>query len=93
MCYFLIYNHLRSDRWDQIAIPTNISSYSDEQIIDRIMQQGATLIRPDLLAGIRACQKEHGYIVEDGNGFNTGLITAGPGAPDKFSRCKNIYGK
>jgi hypothetical protein len=67
------------------VIPTNIRSYSDDQIIDRIMQRGTTLTRPDLLAGIRAYQEGHGYIVEEGNGFNTGLINANPGVLGKFN--------
>ncbi|MDR1336388.1 MAG: hypothetical protein LBK22_06130, partial [Tannerella sp.] len=69
MNYFLINNNLTSDPNDQTAIPTDIRSYTDEQIIDRIMQRGTTLTRPDLLAGIHAYQEEHGYIVEEGNGF------------------------
>ncbi|MDR2764703.1 MAG: DUF4469 domain-containing protein [Tannerella sp.] len=85
MDYFLIDNYLTSDPNDQTAIPTNIRSYSDEQIIDRIMQRGTTLTRPDLLAAIRAYQEEYGLIVEEGNGFNTGLITAGPSIVGKFN--------
>jgi hypothetical protein len=85
MDYFLTDNHLTSDPDDQMAIPTNIRSYSDDQIIDRIMLRGTTLTRPDLLAAIRAYQEEHGYIVEEGNGFNTGLITAGPDIVGKFN--------
>jgi hypothetical protein len=85
MDYFLIDNHLTPDPDDQIAIPANIRSYSDDQIIDRIMQRGTTLTRPDLLAGIRAYQEEHERIVEEGNGFNTGLIIAGPNIAGKFN--------
>ncbi|MDR1223170.1 MAG: DUF4469 domain-containing protein [Tannerella sp.] len=48
MEYFLINNYLTSDPNDQSAIPTGIRSYTDEQIIDRIMQRGTTLTRPDL---------------------------------------------
>jgi hypothetical protein len=91
MDYFLIDNYLTSDPNDQIAIPTNIRSFGDEQIIDRIMQRGTTLTRPDLLAAIRAYQEEHGYIVEEGNGFNTGLITAGPGVLGKFNSVTDSY--
>jgi hypothetical protein len=40
MDYFLIDNHLTSDRDDQIAIPANIRSFGDDRIIDRIMQRG-----------------------------------------------------
>jgi hypothetical protein len=69
---------LPSDPNDQVAIPTNIRSYSDDQIIDRIMQRGTTLTLPDLPAAIRAYQEEHGYILEECNGFNTGLLNAGP---------------
>jgi hypothetical protein len=91
MDYFLIDNHLTSDPDDQIAIPANIRSFNDEQMIDRIMQRGTTLTRPDLLAAIRAYQEEHGYIVEEGNGFNTGLITAGPGILGKFNSVTDSF--
>jgi hypothetical protein len=91
MDYFLTENHLTSDPKDQVAIPTNIRSYSDDQIIDRIMQRGTTLTRPDLLASIRAYQEEHGYIVEEGNGFNTGLINAGPGILGKFNSVTDSF--
>ncbi|MDR0699046.1 MAG: DUF4469 domain-containing protein [Tannerella sp.] len=91
MDYFLINNHLTHDPNDQVAIPTNIRSYSDDQIIDRIMQRGTTLTRPDLLAGIRAYQEEHGYIVEEGNGFNTGLLNAGPNIIGKFDSATDSY--
>ncbi|MDR1222299.1 MAG: hypothetical protein LBL07_05395, partial [Tannerella sp.] len=64
MNYFLIENYLTLDPNDQTAIPTNVLSFTDDQIIDRIMQRGTTLTRPDLLAGINAYQEEHGYIVE-----------------------------
>jgi hypothetical protein len=91
MDYFLTDNYLTSDPDDQIAIPTNIRSYSDDQIIDRIMLRGTTLTRPDLLAAIRAYQEEHGYIVEEGNSFNTGLITAGPDIVGKFNSVTDSY--
>jgi hypothetical protein len=91
MDYFLTDNHLTSDPDGQTAIPTNIRSYSDEQIIDRIMQRDTTLTRPDLLAGIRAYQEEHGYIVEEGNGFNTGLLNAGPDIARKFNSVTESY--
>ena len=91
MDYFLTDNHLTPDPNDQTAIPTNIRSYNDDQIIDRIMQRGTTLTRPDLLAGIRAYQEEHGIIVEEGNGFNTGLITAGPNIVGKFTGVTDSY--
>jgi hypothetical protein len=91
MDYFLIDNYLTSDPNDQTAIPTNIRSYGDDQIIDRIMQRGTTLTRPDLLAAIRAYQEEHGYIIEEGNGFNTGLINAGPNIIGKFNSVTDSY--
>jgi hypothetical protein len=91
MDYFLTDNHLTSDPNDQTAIPTNIRSYTDDQIIDRIMQRGTTLTRPDLLAGIRAYQEEHGYIVEEGNSFNTGLLNAGPDIAGKFNSVTDGY--
>jgi hypothetical protein len=91
MNYFLTDNHLTPDPNDQAAIPTNIRSFTDEQIIDRIMQRGTTLTRPDLLAGIHAYQEEHGYIVEEGNGFNTGLITAGPDILGKFNNTTDSF--
>ncbi|MDR2775983.1 MAG: DUF4469 domain-containing protein [Tannerella sp.] len=91
MDYFLIDNCLTPDPNDQIAIPANIRSYTDEQIIDRIMQRGTTLTRPDLLAAVRAYQEEHGYIVEEGNGFNTGLINADPTVAGKFNSVTDAY--
>jgi hypothetical protein len=91
MDYFLTDNHLTPDPNDQMAIPTNIRSYTDDQIIDRIMQRGTTLTRPDLLAGIRAYQEEYGYIVEEGNGLNTGLINAGPNILGKFDSATDSY--
>ena len=85
MNFFLTDNFITPDPNDQTAIPTNIQSYSDEQIIDRILTRGTTLTRPDLLAAIRAYQEEHGHIVDEGNGFNTGLINAGPAITGKFN--------
>jgi hypothetical protein len=58
MDYFLTDNHLTPDPNDQVAIPTNIRSYNDEQIIDRIMQRGTSLTRSALTAGIIAYQEE-----------------------------------
>jgi hypothetical protein len=91
MEYFLVDNNLTPDPNDQIAIPTNIRSYTDNDIIDRIMQRGTTLTRPDLLAAVRAYLEEHGYIVEEGNGFNTGLINAGPSITGKFNDATDSY--
>jgi hypothetical protein len=82
---------LTSDPNDQTAISTNIRSFTDDQIIDRIMQRGTTLTRPDLPAGINAYQEEHGYIVEEDNGFNTGLITADPGILGKFNSVTDSF--
>jgi hypothetical protein len=91
MDYFLTDNHLTPDPDDQVAIPANIRSLNDDQIIDRIMQRGTTLTRPDLLAGIRAYQEEHERIVEEGNGFNTGLLTAGPDIVGKFNSVTDSF--
>jgi hypothetical protein len=91
MDYFLTDNYLTPDPDDQIAIPTNIRSYSDDQIIDRIMTRGTTLTRPDLLAAIRAYQEEYGYIVEEGNGFNTGLLNANPNILGKFNSVTDSF--
>jgi hypothetical protein len=85
MDYFLTDNNLTPDPNDQTAIPANIHSYTDEEIVDRILQRGTTLTRPDLLAAVRAYRDEHGYIVEEGGGFNTGLINADPGISGKFN--------
>jgi hypothetical protein len=85
MDYFLTENNLTPDPNDQVAIPANIRSYTDEDIVDRIMQRGTTLTRPDLLATIQAYRAEHGYNIEEGNGFNTGLINAGPSITGKFN--------
>jgi hypothetical protein len=55
------------------------------------MQRGTTLTRPDLPAGINAYQEEHGYIVEEGNGFNTGLIIVGPDILGKFNSTTDSF--
>jgi hypothetical protein len=91
MDYFLTDNNLTPDPDDQIAIPANIHSYTDEEIIDRILQRGSTLTRADLLAAIQVYQAEHGYIVDEGNGLNTGLITAGPNILGKFNNVTDSY--
>jgi hypothetical protein len=91
MDYFLTDNHLTPDPDDQVAIPANIHSYTDEEIIDRILQRGTTLTRADLLAAIQVYHAEHGYIVDEGNGFNTGLINAGPGITGKFNNATDSY--
>jgi hypothetical protein len=91
MDYFLTDNHLTPDPDDQVAIPANVRSYTDEGIIDRILQRGTTLTRADLLASIQAYQAEHGYIVDEGNGFNTGLINAGPSITGKFNGVTDSY--
>jgi hypothetical protein len=91
MDYFLIENHLTPDPDDQVAIPANVHSYTDEEIIDRILQRGTTLTRADLLAAIQVYQAEHGYIVDEGNGMNTGLINAGPNILGKFNNVTDSY--
>jgi hypothetical protein len=91
MDYFLTENHLTSDPDDQIAIPANVHSYTDEEIIDRILQRGTTLTRADLLASIHVYHAEHGYIVDEGNGFNTGLINAGPNILGRFNNVMDSY--
>jgi hypothetical protein len=91
MDYFLTDNNLTPDPNDQVAIPANIRSFTDEDIVDRIMQRGTTLTRPDLLAAIQAYKAEHGYIVEEGNGFNTGLINAGPSISGKFDDATDSF--
>jgi hypothetical protein len=91
MDYFLIENNLTPDPNDQVAIPANIRSYTDDDIVDRIMQRGTTLTRPDLLAAIQAYKAEHGYIIEEGNGFNTGLINAGPSISGKFNDATDSF--
>jgi hypothetical protein len=91
MDYFLIDNHLTPDQDDQVAIPANIHSYTDEEIVDRILNRGTTLTRADLLASIQTYHAEHGYIVDEGNGFNTGLINAGPNILGKFNNVTDSY--
>jgi hypothetical protein len=44
-----------------------------------------------LLASIQAYHAEHGYIVDEGNGFNTGLINAGPNILGKFNNVTDFY--
>jgi hypothetical protein len=82
---------LTPDPDDQVAIPANIHSCTDEEIIDRILQRGTTLTRADLLASINVYHAEHGYIVDEGNGFNTGLINAGPNILGKFNGVTDSY--
>lgn len=91
MDYFLTENHLTPDPDDRTAIPANIRSYNDEQIIDRMLQRGTTLTRADLRAAITLYREEHGYIIEEGGAINTSLLKATPAIKGKFNDATDSY--
>lgn len=66
---------MTSDSDGQVAIPTNIYSYTDEEIIERILVCGNTLTRPDFTADILAYQNEYMYIVaSDGTEYKASTL-------------------
>lgn len=91
MDYFLIENHLTPDPDDRTAIPTNVPSYNDEQLIARMMKRGTTLTYADLQAAITLYREEHGYVIEEGGAINTGLMQAVPAFKGKFNNAVDSY--
>ncbi len=91
MDYFLTENHLTPDPDDRTAIPVNVRSYNDDQIIDRMLLRGTTLTRADAQAAITLYREEHGYIIEEGGAINTGLMKAAPAIKGKFNNATDSY--
>jgi hypothetical protein len=84
MEYFLIDNPFSDDPNDKIAILTNVRTYTDEQIVKRMMKRGTLVTETDTLATLNLYKSEIGLIIEEGDGINTGLINAQPSLVGKF---------
>jgi ribosomal protein S17E len=84
MDYFFIDNPLTGDPNDKMGILTNVRTYTDPQIVKRMMQRGTLLTETDILATLNLYSSEIGRIVEEGDGIHTDLINAQPSLVGKF---------
>jgi hypothetical protein len=83
--YTLEVNDLTDNPDDFRAAVTNVRSYTQEDIIDRLMQIGAGLTRSDITAVLEAEKQVVSEIIADGGAVNTELFNAYPSIPGVFS--------
>ncbi|MDR1458892.1 MAG: DUF4469 domain-containing protein [Bacteroidales bacterium] len=93
MDYFLLDNPLTEDPDDQIAIVANVRTYTDSQIVQRMMKRGTSLTETDILAVVNSYHSEIGLIIEEGDGINTALINAQPAIGGKFNSVNDSFDK
>jgi len=74
--YSLELNELTGNPNDFRAQVVNVRSYSQEDIVDRIMRTGAGLTRSDIVSVIEAEKQVIAEIVGDGGAVNTELFSA-----------------
>lgn len=83
--YYLADNVLTADPNDYAAKPTNVRSYTLDEIIKRISNKGMTLTEVDISAVLKAYHAEIGEIIADGNAVNTPLFNAQPSVSGVFN--------
>jgi hypothetical protein len=83
--YALEANELTAAPDDFRAQVTNVRSYTQEDIIDRLMQIGAGLTRSDVAAVLEAEKQVVYEIIADGGAVNTELFNAFPSIHGVFS--------
>jgi hypothetical protein len=74
--YTLDLNKLMSGSNDYTAQPINVTSYSEADIINKIMEIGAGLTKSDVLSVVEALKQVIVRIVADGGAVNTELFSA-----------------
>lgn len=82
--YVLETNDLTKNPDDFRAQVTNVVSYTQEDIIDKIMKIGAGLTRSDVAAVLEAEKQVFAAIVSEGNAINTDVFNAFPSIQGVF---------
>jgi hypothetical protein len=83
--YTLEANDLTANPDDFRAQVTNVRSYTQEDLVNRIMQIGAGLTRSDVAAVLEAEKQVVSEIIADGGAVNTELFNAHPSIQGVFS--------
>jgi hypothetical protein len=82
--YVLEVNDLTAAPDDYRARVVNVSSHTQEDIVDRIMRIGAGLTRSDIAAVLEAEKQVVREIIAEGGAINTGLFNAFPSIQGVF---------
>lgn len=75
--YVLQENHLTSDPNDYMAMVQPLSTVGEAQVIQRMIEQGSTVNRPDILASLEDYFSAVESLVLEGNNVNTPLANFG----------------
>ena len=89
--YTLIENLLTPAPDDYMAQTTNVRSYTNEEIADRIMKTGAGLTRSDILSVLQAQNEVICDIVAEGDAINTPLFNAQPSISGVFDSASDSF--
>jgi hypothetical protein len=82
--YTLEYNELTDKPGDLRAQVINVTSYTQNDIVDRVMNIGAGLTRSDVVAVLEAEKQVIGAIIAEGGAVNTELFNAFPSISGVF---------
>jgi hypothetical protein len=91
--YTLEANELTANPDDFRAQVTNVRSYTQEDIIDHLMQIGAGLTRSDVAAVLEAEKQVIAAIIAEGGAVNTELFNAHPSIQGVFTSPEDADGK
>jgi hypothetical protein len=83
--YFLVPNELTEDPNDFRAQVANVRSFTQNDVIDRIMKIGAGLTRSDIVSVLEAEKQVVTDIIADGGAVNTDLFYASPSIQGVFT--------
>ncbi|MDR3311942.1 MAG: DUF4469 domain-containing protein [Spirochaetaceae bacterium] len=81
---------MTEDPNDYRAQPVNVKSWSEAEIIDRVMDIGAGLTRSDVASVVEALKQVLPRIVREGGAFNTELFSASFSIQGVFTAGKDI---
>ena len=89
--YGLLENLLTPAPDDCMAVTQNVRSYTDDEILEQMIQRGTTITRTDVKAVLQLYREVVASIVADGSGLNTDLINAAPGISGVFTSAADSF--
>ncbi|MHB9294965.1 hypothetical protein PilKf_00697 [Pillotina sp. SPG140] len=89
--YTLEYNELTEEPGDLRARVVNVRSYTEQELIDKILQIGAGLTRSDVVSVLEAMKQVTAGILADGGAVHTELFNASPSIQGVFNAPDETY--
>ena len=89
--YTLIENLLTPVPDDYMAQTTNVRSYTNDEIADRILKTGAGLTKSDILSVLQAQNEVICDIIAEGDAVNTPLFNTQPSISGVFTSASDSF--